>query len=1097
MRQYQPGQKFYNLIKTAIPDFVEAEYPAFVEFVTAFLHFLEQERETSNTSVTPGFGPSSVSTTVTDAVGGPLYEASKFFDYLDSATTLDEFRTHFLAKFAKEFPQYGYVSTDWFIRSLRAFYQHKGTPSSIKWFFRVFFNEDADVYFPRDDVFSASSATWSAPQTLKVELPNSSTYTPEDVVKYYTGARVVSTSETYGPAEAIVERVTTYVVGVEYGTRRVIHELALLYGSVSGQFKETAELRNIDGRSNNKIITTIIQPVIAQIIVGSGGTNYANGDLVVVSEGPGRGEGYGAYGVVERVSNGAISGITIHSGGKGFTVGEPLQFYSASGSGASGRVASLSNATSVIPLDVIIDTFADTDVGNANYEDDAGVNLGIVLSGTTSTTSGCTTVTGVGTKFTTELYVGETLLVGNSSANTVGTIASIQSNTSLTLSSGASGSFSANVYGLIVDQNTAVASIFSAAEQRPFYTPWIWTNDANTTAELANAAILVDNLSVAPFFNHNASSILGYTGKLFVINDLLDNATTVLTSTITSNTVGYFAGDLAGNLTHTSGATKLYLRNIPNLNKLKTSLVIKQDYANAQIGTVTTDGTDTVIGTNTLFQRTLIANAHLRVGNSSSGYDVVVKSIESNTVIKIYGTAPTRIANTYGTYALGRIRLIYPRAITSYGTINTIALTSIGNRYAVPPVVDVDSTDARVQTLFYYSDTADVIVPTSGRVTELFQSADLAVVQGVGQIARVRVRNTGVLYTNPDDITFTVERADGSTGADATLVPMIGAVTNYPGEFLTNKGFTSSTTRIQDANYYNDYTYVIKAAESFDRYRSILLKVLHPAGFRPYGKFVSTTTVAINVSSAVEATILIASSPSESPSSSLSPSTSASHSFSPSGSASATASPSSSKSASVSPSSSTSASASPSPTKSPSASQSPSSSMSPSSSQSPSSSASASVSPSRSFSPSSSRSPSSSVSSSISPSRSISPSSSESSSKSRSVSPSASVSPSRSVSPSSSTSASISPSASVSPSASKSRSISNSPSASVSPSSSVSVSASPSSSTSASVSPSASASASVSPSASESPSSSTSASDRKSTRLNSSHVSESRMPSSA
>ena len=118
MRQYQPGQQFYNLIKTAIPDFVEAEYPAFVEFVTAFLHFLEQERETSQTSITPGFGPSSVSTTVTDAVGGPLYEAGKFFDYLDSATTLDEFRTHFLAKFAKEFPQYGYVSTDWFIRKI-------------------------------------------------------------------------------------------------------------------------------------------------------------------------------------------------------------------------------------------------------------------------------------------------------------------------------------------------------------------------------------------------------------------------------------------------------------------------------------------------------------------------------------------------------------------------------------------------------------------------------------------------------------------------------------------------------------------------------------------------------------------------------------------------------------------------------------------------------------------------------------------------------------------------------------------------------------------------------------------------------------------
>ena len=745
MRQYQPGQQFYNLIKTAIPDFVEAEYPAFVEFVTAFLHFLEQERETSQTSITPGFGPSSVSTTVTDAVGGPLYEAGKFFDYLDSATTLDEFRTHFLAKFAKEFPQYGYVSTDWFIRSLRAFYQQKGTPSSIKWFFRVFFNQDADVYFPRDDVFAASSATWSAPQTLKVSAPLNTGYTSEDVATYYTGARVVSTSNTYGIAEAIVERVTTFVVGVEYGQRTVVHELSLLYGSVSGQFEENAELYNIDTRGTEEVITTRILPVITQITVGSGGSNYANGDLVVVSEGPGRGGGYSAYGVVERVSNGAISGITIYSGGKGFTVGEPLQFYSASGSGASGNVASLSNATSIIPLDIIIDTFADVDVANTNYETAVSVNLGIILTGTTSTTSGCTVVTGAGTKFTTELYVGETLLVGNDSANTVGTIASVQNNTSLTLSSGASGSFAANVYSLIIDQNTAVGTIFSAAEQRPFYTPWVWTNDANTTAELANAAVLVDNLSVAPFFNHNASSVLGYTGKLFVIGGPLDNTTTLATSTIASNTVGYFAGDLAGNLTHTSGATKLYLRNVANLNQLSTSLIIKQDYANAQLGTVTTDGTDTIIGANTLFQRTLIANAHLRVGNSSSGYDVVVKSIESNTVLKIYGTAPTRVANTYGTYALGRVRTIYPRTITSYGTINTVALTSIGSRYAVPPIVDVDSMDARVQTLFYYSNTADLVVPTSGRVTQLFANANLDVVQGVGQVARVRVRNTGVL----------------------------------------------------------------------------------------------------------------------------------------------------------------------------------------------------------------------------------------------------------------------------------------------------------------------------------------------------------------
>ena len=60
MRPYQPGQEFYNLIKTAIPDFVESEYPVFVEFITAFLRFLEQERVTSTANVTPEFGPSKI-----------------------------------------------------------------------------------------------------------------------------------------------------------------------------------------------------------------------------------------------------------------------------------------------------------------------------------------------------------------------------------------------------------------------------------------------------------------------------------------------------------------------------------------------------------------------------------------------------------------------------------------------------------------------------------------------------------------------------------------------------------------------------------------------------------------------------------------------------------------------------------------------------------------------------------------------------------------------------------------------------------------------------------------------------------------------------
>ena len=283
MRPYQPGQEFYNLIKTAIPDFVESEYPVFVEFITAFLRFLEQERVTSTANVTPEFGPSTQAVTVTDTLGGPLYEARKLADYRDTATSLDEFRTHFLAMFAKSFPEYSYVSTEWFVRSLRQFYQNKGTTDSIKWFFRAFFNEPADVYFPREDIFTSSGATWDAPLTIKVSEPTrgydaktKSAWTANaswtlDVTRYYVGQEIITTT-----GKGIVEAVRTYTVGTGvYET--TVHELSLQYGSLGGTFSIGQELHNID--STEQVYTTILS-VIQSVIIIDGGTNYAIGDLV-------------------------------------------------------------------------------------------------------------------------------------------------------------------------------------------------------------------------------------------------------------------------------------------------------------------------------------------------------------------------------------------------------------------------------------------------------------------------------------------------------------------------------------------------------------------------------------------------------------------------------------------------------------------------------------------------------------------------------------------------------------------------------------------------------------------------------------------------
>ena len=242
MRPFQPGQDFRHLLKTAIPEFVESEYPVFVEFLTAFVRFLEQERQTHTETIHPRYGDDAITQTVTDAYGGPLYESRKLLSYRDTQTSLDDFRAQFMAMFAKNFPQYGYISTDLLVQSLREFYKNKGTADSYRWFFRAFFNEDAEVHYPREDIFRASDAAWSGAQVLKVGLPqpednNGIVYTGADLLQQYTGQRI---STTLGDGIAFVERVNAYVVTSDRG-RIPVYELVLKFKSLQGGFEPPYE----------------------------------------------------------------------------------------------------------------------------------------------------------------------------------------------------------------------------------------------------------------------------------------------------------------------------------------------------------------------------------------------------------------------------------------------------------------------------------------------------------------------------------------------------------------------------------------------------------------------------------------------------------------------------------------------------------------------------------------------------------------------------------------------------------------------------------------------------------------------------------------
>ncbi len=757
MRPYIKGESSYNVVARAIPDFAEAEYPLFVEFITTFLRFMEQERVLVPKTIYPEYGTVANSTMlITQSLGGPFYEARKLLDYRDIDSSLDEFKTHFLTMFGKNFPTHQYIPTDLFVKSLRQFYQSKGTVESVQWLFRTLFNEHAEVYFPRVDVLRASDGTWIAPITLKVSAPIAGSGNSLDINTFYIGQRVQTTT-----GSAQVESIVTNVVGQAYNQNIVVYELRLRSDSILGVFLPGQDLSNIDSPTLGTVHTTIL-PVISDVIVNAGGSNYAIGDVVTFSEGPAGGYGFGAFGLVSLVSNTAISGVTVIDGGNGFLVGQPVTFISTLGHGAAGVVSEISDGQNMLALELVLDPFANASVGMVIDSADYGSDSGVVQ------------LNGVG-----------------------------------------------------IDSQINLAT--SAVDEKPFMHPWVFTDANETIAELANAACDFTATSNAYFANGST---------VFSLTSLQDIASNV-SSAQTSATIIVAKTDDGG----LSGT--LYLKEFTGLDRLAPGMIFKgAPLGVPEDGTVSSNGSANVVGAGTTFTTVCQPNTHLRFQN---GVDAVVRAVVNDTFLTTFAAVGSAVtANTYQVVPVISATTITPQAQRYYGKIKSVVLQSAGVHYDIPPTVVADSVSARAQELFHLNPDPVSPVDTTSNTNAIdvssgihvFDVPTLAAQQSAGQVQKVKIVESGVNYQDANTVVITAVHTPPRTGDAAHFTPVIGARTQYPGQFTTSRGFLSADKFLQDIEFYNEYTYVIRVGESFDRYKNLLTELVHPAGFQVLGRFV-------------------------------------------------------------------------------------------------------------------------------------------------------------------------------------------------------------------------------------------------------------------
>ena len=75
------------------------------------------------------------------------------------------------------------------------------------------------------------------------------------------------------------------------------------------------------------------------------------------------------------------------------------------------------------------------------------------------------------------------------------------------------------------------------------------------------------------------------------------------------------------------------------------------------------------------------------------------------------------------------------------------------------------------------------------------------------------------------------------------------ALAEYQGRFLNEDGFLSVTSkRLQDNNFYQDFSYVIKSSVPVDKWKEVIKRIIHPAGMLLFGEVQFITSINDSVS---------------------------------------------------------------------------------------------------------------------------------------------------------------------------------------------------------------------------------------------------------
>ena len=277
-------------------------------FVTHNNNFIDGELITGSTSAAEA--------SIGKYRANPVQNIQQLLDYADIDKTLASFLLKFRNSFLTSIPDrlHDQINKRKLIKNIKSLYQAKGTKRASEIFFKLLFNEDAEIRYPKDEMLRVSDGKWDTKKIIRCLALGTSE--PTNLIGQTITQANNPISATVNEATAIVEDVFKFLIGGVEVTELVVGD-----NSVSGTFVAGETITGTDNTDDDVLVSLTVSKIIDQKTITNDGALYNEDDTVEITAG-----GSGASVKVGTIGPGTIQEVLVDTGGNGYAVGDTVVF---------------------------------------------------------------------------------------------------------------------------------------------------------------------------------------------------------------------------------------------------------------------------------------------------------------------------------------------------------------------------------------------------------------------------------------------------------------------------------------------------------------------------------------------------------------------------------------------------------------------------------------------------------------------------------------------------------------------------------------------------------------------------------------------------